>query len=546
MNPMTKSDPREMPSEESVTFPSKGLRNLSFRTKLLLYGATASLLSLLLAMMAILFYDTVSFRQNFVDRISSKADILSQACGSAIAFGDAESASKTITGLGMLQDVLAVCVYDEKGAVFAEYRREGVQYAFPSAPPAPMYAFRGQGLDVFRSIVFRGNTVGMIHLRADPYELSARFQRYLIIALIVLLVSLGATVLLSIPLQTAITKPLLELGNAAEAVSRSNDYSMRVPKRSNDELGVLADTFNEMVKRIRKREAERDRAEAALVEHRGHLEALVAGRTAEIETRVSELTQLNADMVKLVDNLEVSKADLLGKGQELEAANKELEAFSYSVSHDLRAPLRSIHGFSAILMEDYREKLGAEGLDYLERVCSGAEHMGTLIDDMLILSRISRREMNSTSVDLSALAEEVLAELLHGEPGRAVELGVVPGIVATGDPNLLRVVLVNLLGNAWKFTGKTENARIEFGTVSDIGDPISERVYFVRDNGAGFDMRYIDKLFVAFNRLHKPADFPGTGIGLATVQRVIHRHHGRLWAEAEVDKGATFYFTLGA
>ena len=232
---------------------------------------------------------------------------------------------------------------------------------------------------------------------------------------------------------------------------------------------------------------------------------------------------------------------MLERTTELQAANQELEAFSYSVSHDLRAPLRSIDGFSQAVLEDYADKLDDQGKDYLNRVRTATQRMGHLIDDMLTLSRVTRAEMLRGTVDLSALAADVLAELQKSEPERKVDWHIESGLVAQGDAQLLRVALVNLLGNAWKFTGKTASAKIEFGAMRNA-DGMTE--FFVRDNGAGYDMSYADKLFGAFQRLHLASDFPGTGIGLATVQRIVHRHGGRVWAEGAEGKGATFYFTL--
>ena len=225
-----------------------------------------------------------------------------------------------------------------------------------------------------------------------------------------------------------------------------------------------------------------------------------------------------------------------------DAANRELEAFSYSVSHDLRAPLRSIDGFSLALLEDYTNLLDDQGQDYLQRVRSATQKMAQLIDDLLKLSRLTRGELNLVPVDLSALARGVAAELQKSQPERRVTFRIVPGLTDSADPNMLKVVIENLLGNAWKFTGKTEEATIEFGAAEVEGTP----AFFVRDNGAGFDMTYADKLFGTFQRLHQDRDFPGTGIGLSLVKRIILRHGGRVWAEGEVGRGATFWFSLHA
>jgi len=227
---------------------------------------------------------------------------------------------------------------------------------------------------------------------------------------------------------------------------------------------------------------------------------------------------------------------------ELEAANKELEAFSYSVSHDLRTPLRTIDGFSQALLEDFSDQLPVEGRNYLERIRSAAQRMAELIDDLLELSRVTRAQFKLVSVDLTRLAENILAELRQTHPERTVRCRVAPNLNTLGDPHLLQIVLENLLNNAWKYSSKQGQAEIEFGSKYEN----DETIYFVHDNGAGFDMAYAGKLFGAFQRLHTTMEFPGTGIGLATVQRIIHRHGGRIWAESVVNQGATFFFTLPA
>ncbi|WP_437123428.1 sensor histidine kinase [Tistlia consotensis] len=225
---------------------------------------------------------------------------------------------------------------------------------------------------------------------------------------------------------------------------------------------------------------------------------------------------------------------------ELETVNRELEAFSYSVSHDLRAPLRAIDGFSQALLEDCGEQLDEEGRGHLNRVRQAAQRMGLLIDDLLRLSRVARAELAPEAVDLGALALEVVEGLRSASPERAVEVEIARDLTARGDPRLLRIALENLIGNAWKFTAGRTPARIELGRCEQDGKP----AFFVRDNGVGFDMTYAGQLFRAFQRLHDARSFPGTGIGLATVQRIVHKHGGAVWAEAATNEGATFYFTL--
>jgi len=254
-------------------------------------------------------------------------------------------------------------------------------------------------------------------------------------------------------------------------------------------------------------------------------------KVVERKRAEEEIRALNAELEERV----------LRRTAELTAANKELESFSYSVSHDLRAPLRSIEGFSQIFLNEYGATIPEKGRDYLERVRRNALRMGQLIDDILGLTRIGRSEIHVTRIDLSALAAEVVRELVEENPRREVTIDIEPGMTVMGDPQLLRIMLANLLGNAWKFTSKREHAQVGIGT---LVDPAHGPAFFVRDNGVGFDNAYKDKLFIAFQRLHAEKDFPGTGIGLANVQRVVRRHGGEVWADGEIDKGATFFFSI--
>ena len=235
-----------------------------------------------------------------------------------------------------------------------------------------------------------------------------------------------------------------------------------------------------------------------------------------------------------------AEREVFTRSVQLEAANKELEAFSYSVSHDLRAPLRSIDGFSQAFLEDCGANLTEQGKSYLHRIRSATQRMGMLIDDLLNLSKVTRSEIRHETLNISNMARSIAAEYSKRQPDRAVEFQIEHGLETFGDSHLLRIVLENLLGNAWKFTARRTHAIIEFGAAQTNG----KIAFFVRDNGAGFDAAYSDRLFGAFQRLHAAAEYPGTGIGLATVQRIIRRHGGKVWAEGAVDRGATFYFTL--
>ena len=286
--------------------------------------------------------------------------------------------------------------------------------------------------------------------------------------------------------------------------------------------------------------AQRERTEEALLRARDQLDLRVQERTAELRRANDALACALAEGRAREQEIQWLNQQLVLRLAELEAANKGLEAFAYSVSHDLRAPLRSIDGFSAALQEDFADKLDEEGKENLRTIRASSQRMGQLIDDLLGLSRVTRTELDREEIDLAALAQSIFDELARTDPARMVAFVRPPSMAVYADSSLLRIVLQNLLANAWKFTSKKEHGHIEVGQSERDG----ERTFFVRDNGAGFEMAYVAQLFVAFQRLHPASEFPGTGIGLAIVHRIILRHGGRVWAEGEPDKGSTFYFTL--
>jgi light-regulated signal transduction histidine kinase (bacteriophytochrome) len=297
------------------------------------------------------------------------------------------------------------------------------------------------------------------------------------------------------------------------------DYSRRAIKMSGDEVGVLVESFNGMLAEIERR-----------------TRALEASNR-ELEKEVAERGRAEQKILWLNEKLEERVRD---RTAELEFSNQELEAFCYSVSHDLRAPLRGIDGFSQLLVEDFADKLPDEGKTYLSRIRSATHNMGELIEGLLNLSRVARGTLERKKIDLTELAKHVVSDLQHRDPARSVETSIWEGMTVEADPRLVRAILENLIGNSWKFTARTAKARIEIGALHD-GARVT---FFVRDNGAGFDMAYADKLFREFQRLHPTKDFSGTGIGLATVQRIVVRHGGRVWADAKVGQGAVFFFTL--
>jgi signal transduction histidine kinase len=332
---------------------------------------------------------------------------------------------------------------------------------------------------------------------SEAFAPVAQLGNYFIIVGLTLLLlgTLGAWVL-----ATAITKPVLALQKGAEAIAAGN-LDQKVGTGSQDEIGRLSSAFDTMTVALALDRAGREKAEM-------------------------EVRQLNEDLRHHV--------------RQLEESNRELDAFSYSVSHDLRSPLRSIDGFSLALLEEQADKLDAGGRDYLERIRNATQRMSQLIDDLLKLSRVARFEMKRERVDLSAIAAGIAARLKKNHPERSAEFIIADGLIAYGDERLLTVVLENLFANAWKFSANKPNSVIEFGAEIQ-SDAV---VYFLKDNGAGFDMTYADKLFNPFQRLHQVSEFTGTGIGLATVKRIINRHGGKVWIDGEVGKGTTVYFTL--
>ncbi|MBI3897379.1 MAG: HAMP domain-containing protein [Gammaproteobacteria bacterium] len=357
---------------------------------------------------------------------------------------------------------------------------------------------------VLRPIRLKGKLIGHVYLGADTDEWQETLWAFGGSIAVLFLAVAAVSVFASIWLQRQVADPISHLAELMRRVGQEHDYTLRSYQRNDGEIGVLVDGFNNMLEEIGQNRTELERTRDELRQFNADLEQRVAERTAQLET-----------------------------------ANKELESFSYSVSHDLRAPLRAIDGFSRILLDEHSATLNADGRDSLERVRRGAQRMGLLIDDLLKLARVTRAEPTREPVDLSALAQDIVQTLQAQDPQRQVRFVLAPNLKVQGDPRLLRIALENLLGNAWKFTGTRPEAQVELGVQSN-----TPTVYFVRDNGAGFDMNYAGKLFTPFQRLHAAHEFPGTGIGLATVQRVMRKHGGRIWAEGTVDRGATFYFTL--
>lgn len=457
--------------------------------------------ALLMACATFVTYDLFTFREAIVRNLSIQARVAGSNSVTALVFNDSHAAENTLSALKAAPNIVSAGIYSLDGQIFAAYRRDpNTQLPpFVSADQAETHLFKDGNVIVTNSIVFQGKPTGIVYIRSDLRTLNAQLRRYAIIAAVVLAASLWTALLLSSVFRRSITEPIVHLAEVARVVSRDKNYTVRATRPTGrDELSTLIESFNEMLVQIQERDG-------ALQNARDQLEQRVDERTFQ-----------------------------------LAAANKELESFSYSVSHDLRAPLRSIDGFSQALLEDCTALLNDDGRAHLHRIRTATQRMGVMIDDFLNLARMTRAEIHIARVNVSSLARLITCELQNVEPQRQAEFRIEEGLETSADPRLLRLALENLLGNAWKFTSKRALSKIEFGTIHVNGT----MAYFVRDNGAGFDPAYSDKLFGTFQRLHAATEFPGTGVGLATVQRIISRHGGRVWAEGAVEKGATFYFTL--
>ncbi len=460
-------------------------KDYSITKKLTRMNMLVSGAALLMACLSFVIYDLFTFREAIARNLSIQARVAGSNSVTALVFSDPHSAENTLSALKAAPNVISAGIYSLNGQLFASYRRDAQAQLPPTISPdkAGSRVFEDSDVIVTDPIVFQGKPTGIVYIRSDLQMLYIQLRRYASIAACVLAVSLWTALMLSSMFGRSITDPIVHLADVAFIVSRDKNYTV----------------FNGMLGQIEVRDA-----------------ALQSAQN-QLEQRVDERTF------------------------QLAAANEELESFSYSVSHDLRAPLRTIDGFSHALLEDCADRLDDTGRTHLNRIRAATQRMGLLIDDLLNLSRLSRTEMHTQSVDISALASAIANGLQEGLPRRGVELRIRNGLRTLGDPGLLRVVLENLLGNAWKFTSTHESALIEFGAAVSNG----KAAFFVRDDGAGFDPAYADRLFGAFQRLHSMTEFAGTGIGLATVQRIVRRHGGEIWAESAVGRGATFYFTLG-
>jgi signal transduction histidine kinase len=471
------------------------LRNTPIQRKLMTMILVTSGVVLLLTCAVFVGYELLTHRRTAVQQLATLGEIIAAQSTGAVAFDNKLDAIEILSALKAERHIVAACLYDKKGLVFARYPANASGQVFPPSPRADGYRFENGHLIGFTPLVqVQGSErLGTLYLSSDMDAMYERLRLYSGLAAVVIVLASGVAYGLSRLLQRQISHPIFELAKTAKAVSDRHDYSVRATRHGDDELGVLTDAFNHMLAQIQE-------------------------QNAVLEKRVRERTT------------------------ELESANKELESFGSSAAHDLRTPLRAITGFAEVLLDPRAKMPPGEADRYIRMIRDGSEQMTELINDLLAFSRLGRQELSRATVDLTRLCTSVYQDLLGERGERRVELRQQELPPATGDLALLRIVFVNLLSNALKYTRPRDNAVIEIGVLEDGKNAVP--VYFVRDNGVGFDMRDAEKLFGVFQRLHHAHEFEGTGVGLATVRRIIERHGGQIWAEAELDAGATFFFTL--
>ncbi len=474
------------------------LKNRPIQRKLMTVILLTSGAVLLLTCSAFFAYEFFTFRQATITQLSTLGEIIATNSTAALAFGDRDNANEILAALKAEKHIAAAGLYDREGNLFSQYPQGLPAGTFPLKPDSGGYRFEHSYLVGFQSVVQRERNLGTLYLKADMGAIYERFQRYGVIVALVIALSFLLAYLLSRRLQKKISKPILALAETAKAISDRHDYSVRATKSDDDELGLLTDAFNHML--------------------------------IQIEEQNGEITLFNQKLEQKV----------IERTREIEIANKELEAFSYSVSHDLRAPLRSIHGYMNIFHEEYSDKFDDEARRLINIILKNAKKMGQLIDDLLAFSRLGRKELAKQTISMKDMVRHVWEEQEQLAGDRHIELVLKEIPEAYVDTATIRQLWVYLVSNAMKYTRHKEKAIVEIGSEEEE----DKLTYYIKDNGAGFDMRYYDKLFGVFQRLHTDKEFEGTGVGLAIVQRIISKHGGAIWAEARPNEGATFFFSL--
>lgn len=612
-------------------------KDMPLARKLTAIILVVSLSAMLLVRATFFTLDYRELRQRTVEQLKTLGDITVKNCAAALAFGDPNEARDTLAALSSDKNVVAACLYDRAGGIFTEYPASAPADYFPAAPGADGFSRDGFYVSGFQAVEQPGSgRLGTLYIRFDTSPIIyAWLWHSLVVTPAIFLLALVAAYLLSRELQRKITGPILDIAGAARAISDRQDYSVRVGTLGRDELGQLAEAFNQMVERIQKQNK-------AIMESENQLKTIVEnlseglavsdlnGRLLHFNqtalvmygfesladcqvhlSRIREIFELSTldgrviaaeewplarilagehihNLELRIHNREKGWSKIFGYGgalvkddkgkpimaiatinditqrkmaemevkklnmelerrvaqrtAQLEIANQDLEAFSYSVSHDLRAPLRHIDGFAGLLAKRNAAALNDEGRRYLGTISAAAKRMGCLIDDLLAFSRSRRAEMSRSTVDQDELVASVVRDGAYDQRTPAIEWKIAGLPPVTADAAMLRQVWHNLIENASKYSGKREFPCIGIGHLWD--EARQECVFFVKDNGVGFDMAYADKLFGVFQRLHSQEEFEGTGIGLANVRQIVARHGGRTWAEGRVGVGATVYFSL--
>jgi signal transduction histidine kinase len=437
-----------------------------------------------------------SFKAASSQNLLAIARVIAANSTAALAFDNREDAAEILDVLKVEPHVTTAALYKD-GHLFVHYPDTLNPSSFPEISRNPGLYYRKARIEVFQPVLQNQQQLGTLYIQADRREMFKMVKLYITITAIAVVISLLLIFFLSKVLQNSILLPILALADTAQAIAVEKDYSVRAVKQGKDELGLLTDAFNQMLEQIHHQNE-------SLFELNHTLEEKVEERTLE-----------------------------------LQAINSELESFSYSISHDLRAPLRAVNGYAEMLHEDYYPVLDDEAKRIITSIQYNATRMGVLIDDLLAFSRLGRKEVQKSRIDMNLLTQNVLAEIERTIPHHAtIKVGQLDTVKA--DPDLIFQVMFNLIANAIKYSSKKEHPLVEI-----FSERTKEAVVFsVRDNGAGFEMQYSDKLFGVFQRLHRTKEFEGTGVGLAIVKRIIAKHGGQVGAQGEVGKGALFYFTL--
>lgn len=576
-------------------------------------------------------YEYLTFRQARMREVTALGKIIAENSAVTLTARDSTAGRETLHALQAESRIVAACIYDADGRLFASFPSTLPAISIPPSPAQDGLIFISNALEGYQPIMHGDQRLGTLYIKYTMRALHERLEGYAVVSGAVMLLALLLAYIIYMRLRSRISKPILELANTARDISDNNNFSVRAGKSTDDEIGLLTEAFNRMLDKIEQQTTDlkkhtediqaREQRFKILIENNNDVMTMtdknlnvfyqspqgesVTGFTEAERSKLSPQDVLHPDDIRMLADvypklmnepeqaipfqyrfrhkqghyiwLEGTLKNLLNdpyihaivvnfrditekknsekeilklnaeleervakRTEELEQANKELESFSYSVSHDLRAPLRSIQGYVNMLQDEYGKQLDEEGNRLMDIILKNGQRMGRLIDDLLAFSKLGRAELKRSMISMHDLVREVVDDCLKGEDHRKIDVHIKPLPDARADSATMKQVWVNLISNAFKYSKHNAHTNIDIG----FSENEKEITYFVKDNGAGFDMKYYDKLFGVFQRLHSMKEFEGTGVGLAIVQRIIARHGGKIRAEAKVNEGATFYFTL--